>query len=563
MSQTCQKCSHVNPDDASYCYYDGAALAGHSANGGPVNAGSQPFPSQFVFPTGQTCRNFDQLATACQQNWAAAVGLLRQGFLASFLGGLGRADLAMAAQESARFPDADRGLDQLLAKLPSQVLEAPRLLVEPTEVNLGVVPLGTDRHFELHLANQGMRLLYGSVVSDCKWLTLGEAPGSSQKLFQFGSDTIILVQVRGQHLRAGSKALEGHLVIESNAGAVTLTVKADVPVKPFKDGVLAGATSPRQVAEKAKAHPKESAALFEKGAVAAWFKENGWTYPVQGPSASGLGAVQQFFEALGLAKAPVVEVTQKSLALRGDPGQPLKAEIEVKTQEKRPVYAHATSDQPWLDVSKTQLNGRQALVQVAVTVPNRPGETLQGKVKVQANGNQRFVVPVTVQVGRGTGFVGNLQHQPVAAEPVLALAVEAVPMTARVVHAQAVAAEPVVAAVAAGGNSFDFDNAPVVQAIVAPGGPVMAAPVIAPTVGGRHRRGQQDETPFWLHLLPLVVLFVALLGVVGWDIFFAPGPTSPIPSPSTRRRACRSATTTAAWTNSGGAAASRCASARP
>src|SRR3954447_8225186 len=68
MSQTCTKCSNVNPDDASYCYYDGAVLAGHSANGGPVNLGSQPFPSPFVFPSGQSCRNFDQLATACQNS---------------------------------------------------------------------------------------------------------------------------------------------------------------------------------------------------------------------------------------------------------------------------------------------------------------------------------------------------------------------------------------------------------------------------------------------------------------------------------------------------------------
>src|SRR6187399_2774019 len=117
MSQTCTKCSAVNPDDASYCYHDGAVLAGHSANGGPVNAGSQPFPSPYVFPSGQQCRNFDQLATACQSHWSEAVGLLRKGYLAGFFGGLGRADLPLAAQEAARFPDQDRGLDQLLQKL--------------------------------------------------------------------------------------------------------------------------------------------------------------------------------------------------------------------------------------------------------------------------------------------------------------------------------------------------------------------------------------------------------------------------------------------------------------
>src|SRR5271167_4040924 len=108
MALVCAQCSRVNPGDAAYCYHDGAALAGRS--GGPLNPGSALFPTPFVFPNGQACRNFDQLATTCQQNWAAALDLLKQGFLASFFGGLGRVDLAVAAQESAKFPDPDRGL---------------------------------------------------------------------------------------------------------------------------------------------------------------------------------------------------------------------------------------------------------------------------------------------------------------------------------------------------------------------------------------------------------------------------------------------------------------------
>ena len=125
MSQVCSKCSHPNPPEAIYCFFDGVVLGGRSANGRAVQPGSQPFPSEFVFPSGLACRNFDQLATACQQNWAAAVDLLKKGYLASFLGGIGRSDLAMAAKEASRFPDAERGLDRFLAKLPTQVLDAP------------------------------------------------------------------------------------------------------------------------------------------------------------------------------------------------------------------------------------------------------------------------------------------------------------------------------------------------------------------------------------------------------------------------------------------------------
>src|SRR5437667_3706890 len=98
MPHTCSRCQRVNPGDAVYCYFDGAILGGgNGASSGPVNVGQQKFPNQFVFPTGQTCQNFDQLALTCQQNWKAAVEVLQKGFLESFLGGMGRIDLANAA----------------------------------------------------------------------------------------------------------------------------------------------------------------------------------------------------------------------------------------------------------------------------------------------------------------------------------------------------------------------------------------------------------------------------------------------------------------------------------
>ena len=469
MSQVCSKCAHANPPEAVYCYFDGVILGGHSANGGPVRAGSQPFPSQFVFPNGQACRNFDQLAVACQQNWDAAAELLQQGFLASFLGGIGRSDLALAAREAARFPDRARGLDQLLAKLPTQVLDAPKLHGEPTDVNLGVLLLGTNRQFELHLFNRGMRLLYGSVVSDSKWLTLGEAPGNPQRLFQFGGDAVIPVQIRGQHLRAGNKQLEGHLVIESNGGSLTVSVRADVPAKPYPGGVLAGATTPRQIAEKAHSAPKEAAALFESGAVARWFTDNGWTYPVQGPSASGVGAVQQFFEALGLSKAPKVEITPQTLRFHGYVGEAATAALEVKTQEKRPVYAHAICDQPWLDVSKTVLSGRSALVQVIVPrIPARPGETLEARVTVTANGNQRFVVPVSLHISNST--FGQGQPQTAAPIPVAQLTLPQ-PLPAPLIPV--VQGEPVIPVAY---------SASLGSAVTAPGGGRPAPPPLAPFV---------------------------------------------------------------------------------
>jgi hypothetical protein len=376
-------------------------LDGHRDNRGPVNTGSQPFPNQFVFPSGKVCCNFDQLALACHENWKETQELLQQGFLETFLGGLGRTDLALAAREAARNPDRDRGMDQFLSQLPSEVVREPKLAVEPTQVNLGRLSNRANRQFELHLYNQGMRLLYGSVTCDTGvWLALGEAPGSPRKVFQFSSELVIPVQVRGQYLQASSKPLEGRLLIESNGGREIVLVRAEIPAQPFPGGVLAGARSPRQIAEKARTQPKAAAALFQNGAVAEWYKTNGWTYPVQGPVATGVAAVQQFFEALGLTPAPRVEVTPPSVALYGQPGDPARFTLHLRTQEKRPIYASAACDQPWLHMEPAQLQGRSAILPFLIPhVPDCEGELLQATVTVTANGNQRFAVPVTLEVG--------------------------------------------------------------------------------------------------------------------------------------------------------------------
>lgn len=395
MVQVCVQCSRVNPAEASYCYYDGVALQGR---GGPLQPGSQPFPRLFVFPCGAVGRNFDQLAQECQKNWIEARELLKQGALERFLAGLGRADLAMAARAAAAFPDPDRGLDQLLARLPTMTLAPPKLAVEPAEIDFGPVQVGYDYRLAIRLINHGLRLLYGSVVSDCRWLTPGESPGSVQKLVQFGTETTVPAFIRGQYLRAGPIPLEGRLVIESNGGTATMLVRVQVTVKPFPEGVLAGATTPRQIAEKAKASPREAMVLFQNGAVAQWYRDNGWDYPVQGPAGSGLGAVQQFFEALGLVRAPKVEISEASIQLHGRPGDRLRYQLQVRTRENRPVFAHARSEHPWLLVGAVQCQGAMVDLPLEIQVPNQPGELLHSVVHVTANGNQRFVVTVSLAV---------------------------------------------------------------------------------------------------------------------------------------------------------------------
>src|SRR5690349_3851651 len=101
----CPRCQRTNPEVAAFCYFDGALLqAGVTANGSPA---SGRMAREFVFPSGRRCRTFDDLAQGCQEEWAAARGLLREGVLKQFFSNLGRADLVRAAQEAMSAADDD------------------------------------------------------------------------------------------------------------------------------------------------------------------------------------------------------------------------------------------------------------------------------------------------------------------------------------------------------------------------------------------------------------------------------------------------------------------------
>jgi hypothetical protein len=388
--------------EARYCYFDGVLLqrdSGSPPDGASINFGARAFTNPLVFATDRVCRNFDELARACHADPQAALDLLRQGYLENFLSSQGRIDLARVAREAARAPDRQRGLDDFLGKLPSAVLGAPRLRVEPATIDLGTMRVGEDRRVELTIINEGMRLLHGGVATDAPWLRLGDSPRVRQKLIEVTRRSLLPVHVLGLSLRAYHKPQTGEIVFETNGGKAVVRVMVRVPVTPFPEGAMAGAATPRELAARAKVAPKDAAALIESGAVARWYRVNGWTYPVQGPTAQGIGAVQQFFEALGLVRPPEVQINPREVYLQGRPGEMLKQSIDVFTLENRAVVAHAVSDQPWLQIRRTVPNGRTARVRLSVpVVPYEPGETLRCRVTITANGNQQFVVPLTLAI---------------------------------------------------------------------------------------------------------------------------------------------------------------------
>ncbi len=271
--------------------------------------------------------------------------------------------------------------------------------MDPTEVHLGTVAVGEERRFELVLHNRGERLLVGKVAADnCPWLAFGES-SAPEKLFQFSERLVLPVQIRGQNLRAYGKPLRGEIILETNGGHLIVAVQVTVPVKAFPEGVLAGALSPRDLAEKAKTAPDAAAPLIVNGAVARWYTANGWPYPVQDPTAAGVAAVQQLFEALGLVKPPKVELSETRVELKGRPGERIEYVIAVVTPEKRHVVAHAVASEPWVEVGATIYRGRTATIPLTISsIPHQPGRKLSAELKISANGNQRFTVPLTLTV---------------------------------------------------------------------------------------------------------------------------------------------------------------------
>jgi hypothetical protein len=399
MMMTCPKCSRANPQEAVYCYFDGFVLGGAAAGTGPLAINSLRFPSPFVFMSGRSCLNFDDLAIACHEESKPAADMLKQGFLESFLASIGRIDLSMAAKEAAKFPDSSRGLDELLGKFPSSVLSEARLNLSSQEINLGVLSRTAKREIKITIENGGMRLLFGSITSDSTWLAIGETGNASVKNFQTTGELTVPLRVVPEKLRASDKPLVAKLKIDSSGGSSVVLIRAEVPVTPFQLMPLSGALNPRQIASKAKANAKESASLFENGSVAKWYESNGWSYPVQGPSASGVGAIQQFFEALGLTPPPKTFINQTVVNLEGAPGQELVFELTVGTEEKRPVFAHGFADQSWITAKNPKLTGSSAILGFLIPqIPDRPGELLVSKIAVTSNGNQKFLVQVNVQV---------------------------------------------------------------------------------------------------------------------------------------------------------------------
>ena len=352
--QVCSRCQRANPGDAVFCYFDGTPL---SNSGGAALNGALPL--EFVFKSGLRCRTFDALVQGCYQEWDDARDLLRGGEFMRFLTRVGRADLARSTQEAQTQSDPDIGLINFLRTLPAGYGQQPRLELNPRRLMLGVIRLGETRQLKLTITNSGQGVLQGKLIvsGGGTWLKIVGEDNEARCSIQASREQV--VQLRVQTIGLMPQTYSAKLTVITNGGVAEVPVRLDVTAVPFAQGPFKGAATPREMAEKMRAYPKAAAPLLINGEVARWFASNGWAYPVAGPPAPGVAAVQQFFECMGLSKPPPLQLSKREFSFLVVPPELQRGEVTLRTSAKKWVYAQADSDKPWLRVRTASAGGPQ------------------------------------------------------------------------------------------------------------------------------------------------------------------------------------------------------------
>ena len=252
-----------------------------------------------------------------------------------------------------------------------------------------------------------MRLLYGTVVSDCKWLTFGDGPAAAQKHFQFGAESIITVHVKGQFLRAGNQPLEGHLASILTPATITVIVRADVPITPFADGILAGSDPPR-------ADRRESTCTSKRSRRPV--RERAW-------SPNGSRRMAGYIRCKGQMSAAWAACSSSSSARPGQATEGRSQDAEFAAQGRpraNPDSLHRcrarkkrnmssllrSAIRPWVVPGLQPKETKNPMVRqfpLTIQCAVDAGPTQQAKIMVTANGNQKFPVAADVEHQRFAG----------------------------------------------------------------------------------------------------------------------------------------------------------------
>jgi hypothetical protein len=398
VMQVCPRCHRSNPGEAAFCYFDGVDLRAIATTNG--QARPEALPRSISFPSGRHCGTLSELATACLEEWDAACEMLSGGRLAQFLIDIGRSDLARAAQPGG-LVKGDDALDAFLQALPGAANVRPRLDVVPRRLQMGTLSVGDEKRVRVQIQNTGKGLLHGTitVAQGAEWLRLdGGKDDVGLRIRTATSQTVtVIVSTRGL---SSPHKYSGKLTLVTNGGVAELPVRLDLGLHAFPKPPFLDVTTPRELADRMRTQPKQAVPLLESGEIANWFVQNGWTFPVQGKPAQGIAAVQQFFEAMGLSKAPILQLEGSVIELHCFINQKVPGQFLLRTDSKKWVFAHATTAANWIHLSTEDVSGpQQAVVSFEVDSADlAPGQTHEANIKLIGNSGQTFTGRVRLTV---------------------------------------------------------------------------------------------------------------------------------------------------------------------
>src|SRR4029079_1031261 len=147
-------------------------------------------------------------------------------------------------------------------------------------------------------------------------------------------------------------------------------------------------SDPQDLARLMLARPKHAAKWLHDGSVRRLFDKEGGDFPLGGPLAPSLGAVQQYFEALKLSAVPRVSLDAAGFDITCEYPEVVTRAVTLSTTSKKWVYAFVESGALWLKPRESAVaGGRQ--VDVVFDIDSEmmePGRTHEGALQLTVNG---------------------------------------------------------------------------------------------------------------------------------------------------------------------------------
>ena len=403
-STTCTKCSRVNPADAAYCYHDGAVLAGHSRNGGPVAVGAAALRPPLRLPVRPPVPHLRRAGAGLPAGLAggprpAAAGLLRE--------------LPRRPRPRRPGPGGPRG--RPLSRPRPRPRPAARQAPQPTSSRRRVS--SSRRRKSASAPSRSARTAAASCTSKtaaCACSTarspattatgspsaIRPAPGEDLPVRRRDAHPLPRqgqAPARGQQAAGGPADRRIQRRRRRPCSSAPRCRRQAVPRRrPQGGGHAAPGRREGQGGAQGGGAPSS-----RTGAVADWYKSNGWTYPVQGPSASGLGRGAAVLRGARPDAAAQGGDQRAGREAGGDrrrhhpprPGDQVGGEAAgLRPRHQQRPLARGRPGQA--QRPRRHIPARRAR-------RPRPGRRdAPAKVTVQANGNQRFPVTVSLAVER-------------------------------------------------------------------------------------------------------------------------------------------------------------------